>query len=79
MHTQEDTMFSDQGCSFDEIVRDGKLGGKQAVISFLQIRINQLTRKFEVLEESELDTRRLILAIQAMRDAQKFMIAFNKF
>ena len=70
MDNMESTIFFGHGFSFDEILLNGKLGGPAAIYSYLEIRVKNLSRQIEQHDTSDFDQKRILLAIQAMKEAQ---------
>jgi hypothetical protein len=73
MQETEENMFSDRGVTFDDILLNGQLGGKRAVIAYLDMRYNQIKRQLETDENSENDRSRMVLAVHALREARVIM------
>lgn len=69
------SMFCDRGVSFQEILHDGKLGGANAILSYLDIRIKHLNRSVEDIGEAGQNGKRIALAVHAMREAQQFVLS----
>jgi hypothetical protein len=75
MSNNSHSIFADKGFSFEDILYRGNLGGRTAVVSYLDVRIRQLNRMVETTNSAGLDRARLILSIRAMTEARK--VAFN--
>lgn len=65
------SIFADRGIGFDEILLAGKLGGRTAILSYLDIRIKQMTRDVESAGPAGPDRARVMLSIRAMTEARK--------
>jgi hypothetical protein len=73
MNSTENSMFIGKDVTFDDIIYKGKLGGKSAITTYLDIRIKQLTRGLTLYEEGGPTSKRLLLGIAAMRNAQQLL------
>lgn len=69
------TLFADRDIGFDEILRDGKLGGRKAVVSYLDIRLKQITRESHSGNLEGLERARLMLSIRAMTEARRVALS----
>ncbi len=70
MHGNTGTLFAERGIGFDEILRDGKLGGRRAVVSYLDIRLKQITRESHSANLEGFEKTKLMLSIRAMTEAR---------
>jgi hypothetical protein len=70
MHGNTGTLFAERGIGFDEILRDGKLGGRRAVVSYLDIRLKQITRESHAANLEGFEKTKLMLSIRAMTEAR---------
>jgi hypothetical protein len=70
MQGKTSTLFADRGVGFDEILLSGKLGGRKAVVSYLDIRLKQITRQTHSTKLEGLERAKLMLSIQAMTEAK---------
>ena len=71
MQGRTGTIFADRDTGFDEILRDGRLGGRRAVVSYLDIRLKQITRESHSANLEGMDRARMLLSIGAMTEARR--------
>jgi hypothetical protein len=77
MQGKSGTLFADRDVGFDEILQSGKLGGRKAVVSYLDIRLKQITRESQSAKLEGFERARLMLSIRAMTEARHLAISIR--
>ena len=77
MTAPQDSMFAGKNVTFGDILSKGELGGKPAIASYLDIRTRQLMRKLALQEEGSQTSKRLLLGLAALREAQHLVRSLN--
>lgn len=70
MTDPQSSMFAGKDVSFEDILSESELGGKPAIVSYLDTRARQLMRKLALQEEGSPTSKRLLLGLAALREAQ---------
>jgi hypothetical protein len=74
---ESDSIFADRDVGFEDILQKGKLGGRPAILSYLDVRIKQLGREVEITPSVGLERPRLLLAVRAMIEARKVALTLR--
>jgi hypothetical protein len=77
MQGNSHSIFADKDIAFEDILHGGKLGGRTAVVSYLDVRIKQMTREVESIAVGGLDRARILLSIRAMTEARKVALTLR--
>lgn len=76
--TQSPTLYADAGVAFRDIFSNGKLGGRQGLVKYLESRQSQLTRQLSDDTLDDVARSSLLLAVTAMREAINLIDLLSK-